>query len=85
MHSSRMQTVRLLTVSRTSLSNSPWMQTTLDADADPLIISLSCDLWCMLGSQPPSNMDRMTDRCKDTTFPQTLWVVKTGDLFQFKG
>ena len=30
-----------------------------------------CDLWCMLGSQPPYEQ---TDRCKNFTLPQTKFV-----------
>ena len=33
----------------------------------------SCDLWCMLGSQPPSP-DRMTDACENITLPRTSFV-----------
>ena len=32
----------------------------------------SCDLWCMLGSHPP--VDRMTDRWKNITLPQTSFA-----------
>ena len=44
----------------------PEMQTPLDAD--PL---RSFDLWCMLGSHPPN---RMTNRCKNITLPQTSFA-----------
>ena len=32
----------------------------------------SCDMWCMLGSQPP--LDRMTDTCDNITLPQTSFA-----------
>ena len=47
----------------------PWMQI-------PLWL---CDLWCMLGSRPPSTLimsprNRMTDTCKNITLAQTSFV-----------
>ena len=52
----------------------PWRQTPVDVDpleADPP--GWSCDLWYMLGSQPPP-VDRRTDTCKNTTLPQTSFA-----------
>ena len=34
----------------------------------------SCDLWCMLGSQPPPFLNRMTNTSKNITLPQTSFA-----------
>ena len=49
------------------------MQTHVDADP------LSCDQWCMLGSQPPP-MNRMTHRSKNITLPQTSFAGGNNEL-----
>ena len=81
-----MRTTRLLTVSYSIHGGSgqpPWMQTPVDADCPPpdadhtlpwMQTPWSCDLWCMLGSQPPPPVNRMTDRCKNITLPQTSFA-----------
>ena len=72
MHSSRMRIFRFLTISRSARG---WvLPTPLDAD-----------LWCMLGSQSPFPVNRMTHRCQNITLPQTSFGgVKKYYNFEFK-
>ena len=67
MHSRRMRTTRLLTISRSIRWGSVWMQTPLDADptldADPPG-HVICDA-CLEANPPPVN--RMTDACENIT------------------
>ena len=69
MHSSRMRTARLLTVSHSiqwggDMPNPP--------DADPLPPEVDPP-GCRCPSHPPP-MDRMTDTCENITLPQTSFV-----------
>ena len=70
MHSSRMHTARLLTVSHSAqedLPNPPWMQNPLGGRPSPRCIPP--------GGRPPwrqTPVKGKTDRCKNITLPQTL-------------
>ena len=90
MHSSRVRTARLLTISRSiprgGLPNPPWMQTPPPGCIAPtgrppwMHTPQSCDVWCMLGSQPPPTCEQiflgrrgtLTHRHKNITLPQTF-------------
>ena len=70
-------------------SPAPWMQQTpfphhLDAGALALSVihagkptPLSCDQWCMFGSQPPHPMNRMTHSVKTLPCPKHTTHLKT--------
>ena len=99
MHSSRIRTARLLTVSRSipwgegGLPNPPDADPLLDADPPPL---LDADPHPFLDADPPGHVtcntcwevnphpvNRMTDRCKNITSPQTSFAGGNNTLFVF--
>ena len=85
MHSSRMRTVRLLTVSRCmpcisgwggSAQPPYWMQTSPPPDADHPLMQTPGHVTCFAcwEATPPAPVNRMTHRCKNITLPQTSFA-----------
>ena len=76
-HSSRMRTTCLLTVSRSIPCIFGGAGGSGSAQPPrPIETPWSCDLWCMLGSQPtpPPLANRMTDACENITLPNTSFL-----------
>ena len=73
MHSSRVHTTHLLTVSHSAGGGG--VRQTPPGCRPPW----SCDLWCMLGNQPPL-VNRITDRCKNITLSQTSVTTELQSL-----
>ena len=64
-----------------------WIQTALEADPSmqtPLMQTpQSCDLWCLLGSQPPLWIEGMTHACENITLTQTSFAGGKNTSFRF--